>query len=342
MVEQIDRLDVYQNDSIKNLYFIDPDVRRMLMKKIILVLILMIFVFLGIMNFYGHKVSQAQTQIAVLTYHHLDEKSSSVTITPADFKKHISALKKAGYTFLTATELAAIIKQEEALPPKPLLITFDDGYLSNYTYAYPILKELGLKGTIFVVTDEVGKTPGFLPHFTWEQGKEMVDSGVIDIQSHSHESHYNFLLKNKEKPALTNRLQPEGDKESLDQYEARIRADLLQSKEMIEKNIGNEVVAIAYPYGAHSKAVRYLAQDSGFQLGFITKEGFNFLSEDSFQWKRFNVFGEYAEEKVLALVEGTVEKKPDRVSVPHKIMLGLKRIYLHVDQFTEYMMIRYI
>ncbi|MCR6545557.1 polysaccharide deacetylase family protein [Dehalobacterium formicoaceticum] len=316
------------------------------MKKLILILILISIICFASVGLYRNNGSK--TEITVLTYHHLDEKNrNSVTLLTADFKKQMAALKEAGYTFLTASELSDIINKNEIPPPKPLLVTFDDGYLSNYTYAYPILREMGLKGTIFVVTGEMGKTPGNLPHFTWAQGKEMADSGVIDIQSHSHESHYNFLVQNEEtgewleKPALTNRLFLEDKRESLDQYEKRIREDLLQSKQLIEKNIGTEAVAIAYPYGAHSKAVRYLTKDSGFQLGFITKEGFNSLKTDPFQLKRFNVFGDYSVEKLLSLVDGSAETTPAPIPVTQKIKPFLKRIYLHVYQFIEYIMIRY-
>ena len=68
------------------------------------------------------------------------------------------------------------------LPDKPILITFDDGYASNYMYAYPILKKLGMQATIFVITDRRGKTLSVNPHFSWNQAREMQDSGVIDIQ----------------------------------------------------------------------------------------------------------------------------------------------------------------
>ena len=76
------------------------------------------------------------------------------------------------------------------MPENPIAITFDDGYLSNYEIAYPILKELNIPATIFIVTSTVGldESSGKVstPHFTWDQAREMQESGIIDIHSHSH------------------------------------------------------------------------------------------------------------------------------------------------------------
>ena len=79
---------------------------------------------------------------------------------------------------------------------KPVVITFDDGYLSNYQYAYPILKETGMVATIFVIGATVGNTEHYkntnypiTPHFTFQQGAEMVASGIISIQSHTYDMH---------------------------------------------------------------------------------------------------------------------------------------------------------
>jgi len=76
------------------------------------------------------------------------------------------------------------------LPKKPLLITIDDGYANNYSLAYPILKEKGLRATIYIITSYRGKQPGVTRHFTWAEAKEMYDSGVINIESHTHDLHY--------------------------------------------------------------------------------------------------------------------------------------------------------
>ena len=135
-------------------------------------------------------------EVPVLLYHHLTETPRSrADISPATFRTHMEALVKAGYTAVTADDMIAFVEQGTPLPEKPIWITFDDGYTSNYTYAYPILKSLGLKGTIFAIGSSIGKstykntTYPITPHFSMEQLKTMADSGVIEVQSHTWDLH---------------------------------------------------------------------------------------------------------------------------------------------------------
>lgn len=89
------------------------------------------------------------------------------------------------------------MEKGEALPEKPVVITFDDGYQSNYEYAYPILKKYGMKATIFVIGSSVGKDEykdtglPMLPHFGVSEAREMENSGLISIQSHTYDLHQN-------------------------------------------------------------------------------------------------------------------------------------------------------
>lgn len=105
-------------------------------------------------------------------------------MTPALFEAQIAALAQAGYTAVFPDDLAAYVNQGKALPDKPIVITFDDGYLSNYEYAWPILEKYGMVATIFMVGATTGNTEHYkdtaypiTPHFSYEQGAEMVASG---------------------------------------------------------------------------------------------------------------------------------------------------------------------
>ena len=95
-------------------------------------------------------------QILVLNYHKVSDEFLSLAVAPADFDWQMRYLKEHGYHAITPDELYDAIEGTGALPDKPVLITFDDGYQDNYDNAYPILKKYGLKGTVFVVTSFMG------------------------------------------------------------------------------------------------------------------------------------------------------------------------------------------
>jgi hypothetical protein len=160
--------------------------------------------------------------IPVLVYHHVN--NTGLEFSPADFDKQMKFLADNGYSTVFLDDLVAFIAGEADLPPKTVAITFDDGYLDNWVYAYPILKKYGHKATIFVITARIpdkaagyrpnledvwkgntksGDLPkidshkninlncvmhetGSLDYLSWEEAKAMEDSGLIDIQSHTH------------------------------------------------------------------------------------------------------------------------------------------------------------
>ena len=126
-----------------------------------------------------------RVQVPVLMYHHLaeicPEGQEGMTASTATFRAHMEALKAAGYESVTPRQMADYVQYGTALPKKPILITFDDGYIDNYTNAMPILKKYGMRATVFVVPGFTGVQANYL---NWEQLKEMEKNGFT-IQSHT-------------------------------------------------------------------------------------------------------------------------------------------------------------
>ncbi len=110
------------------------------------------------------------TQVLVLNYHMVNSMFISLAIEPDDFDWQMKYLVDHGYHTITPDELYDFLAGTGKLPERPVLITFDDGYVDNYTTAYPILKKYNLKATIFVVTGFLSKRKGYL---TWDQLREM-------------------------------------------------------------------------------------------------------------------------------------------------------------------------
>ncbi|MFC2340938.1 MAG: polysaccharide deacetylase family protein, partial [Selenomonas artemidis] len=121
------------------------------------------------------------TQVLVLNYHMVNSMFISLAVEPEDFDWQMKYLVDHGYHTITPDELYDFLAGTGELPERPVLITFDDGYVDNYTTAYPILKKYNLKATIFVVTGFLSKRKGYL---TWDQLREMEQHGIT-IESHT-------------------------------------------------------------------------------------------------------------------------------------------------------------
>lgn len=130
---------------------------------IIIIMILAIIVAIGIITV-NKKEEKTNIKIPILLYHDFvltvpetDPDNFNYITTPQSFEENIKTILENGYTIMSMEELDKAIKGEKNLPPKQILITFDDGYYSNYEYVYPILKKYNVKVSIYIVTDKIGK-----------------------------------------------------------------------------------------------------------------------------------------------------------------------------------------
>ena len=221
-------------------------------------------------------------QVPVFLYHQIDPQAEGdISITPEHFEAQIAALAEAGYTAVLPEDLQAYVNQGKALPEKPILITFDDGYLSNYEYAWPILEKYGMKATIFVIGSTVGNTEHYkdtnypiTPHFTWEQAREMVDSGVISIQSHTYDMHQWAPYESGQ--ARENILRWE--RESEDTYRQVLSQDCGLIREAITQGTGEDQVhVLAYPNGQLDPLAQVTLLENGFDILFTTQASCNTL-----------------------------------------------------------------
>lgn len=187
--------------------------------------------------------------IPTLMYHKIKdqventEEDQSMSVSTANFEAQLKALLEAGYTPINFKKLQDYLEGTAGLPKKPILITADDGYLCNYTKAYPILKKYNAQATFFVTSLYVGVTNEH-EHFTWEQAKEMEASGLIDIQSHTHG---HTLMNELNKTDVSYEIQKSfGD---------------------IEKYLGKrDVKVLAYPQFLHTSKVKEWASECGVDL----------------------------------------------------------------------------
>lgn len=197
----------------------------------------------------------------VLMYHRVGDppagsRLKKLWVTERDFRRQLETVLSLGYEPVFASRLA----DPESLPPKPLAVTFDDGTEDNYTAAFPVLKALGVRATVFLVADWVGKRNGWEDPadepwqrtLTWEQVRTMRDSGLVEFGSHT----------------MTH-----PDLRALD--DERLAWELSESKGRLETALGRRVDAFAYPYGAgaYDARVRAAALAAGYAVDFAVRQG---------------------------------------------------------------------
>lgn len=187
--------------------------------------------------------------VSILMYHMIgDMKNNSAVMTEDNLRIQMQYLKDHGYHPITMQELYDYVTKGEKLPSKPVCITFDDGYLDSYTIVYPMMKEFGYFWTLFLITDDVGKSYN---RMTWEQLKEMADSGAVTIANHTL-SH----------PKLHN-LPTRAEKEN----------EIIGANKALKYHLGIDNLWFAYPYGDYDDEVIDICKKAGIKLAVTTDAG---------------------------------------------------------------------
>ena len=245
--------------------------------------------------------------VPILVYHHIDVnpyEPNSLIIPVAKFREDMLAIKEAGFNTIFVRDLIDYVDGKKELPDNPLVVTFDDGYLSNYEHAFPVLKELDMKMTISIIGWSVGlnehRLPGkqFYPHFTWEQAKEMQQSGLVDIQNHTFDMHE----AGQDNPPIRVGVLPFED-ESTGAYSKAFREDADKLAEQIESKVGNVVDVFTYPMGYYTHMSEQLLKDMGYRATLSTKSGISTIVKGDprslFALKRINAGPEIPSEKLV-------------------------------------------
>ena len=238
--------------------------------------------------------------VPVLMYHHLaDYADNDAVITPESFAVQMRALRDNGFTAITLQQLIDYVDEGIALPDRPIIITFDDGYLSVYTYAFPILARYGMHAVSFIIGHTVGtytyKDTGHptIPKFDFQQARNM--AGVMSIQSHTYDMHQwpPFEAGRARENIL---IWPD---ENVYVYESILRADHQRISDLVYTEVGAQVIAIAFPHGQHDALSHQILQDMGVRVTFTTEPGWNLVVKGDatslIALNRFNVTDDICE-----------------------------------------------
>lgn len=210
------------------------------------------------------------TKIAILGYHNINPETSLFdtrkeryiyTIDQENFRQQLTYLYRNSYHGILIDGYIKHITQnlQNSELDKSIILTFDDGHVSNYTHAFPLLREYNYVATFFVTVNNIG-TPEAM---TWKQLKEMEESGM-SIQSHTM-SH-----------PLLNDVSPQ-----------KIYQELYESKLILEQNLGHAVNYLALPGGRYNSTVKQIAMDVGYHAVCTSVVGYNNADTDPYSLKRW-------------------------------------------------------
>ena len=182
-------------------------------------------------------------------------------------------LRVNGFTPVSVDDLLAARRGDRALPDKAVLLTFGDGFRSVYTHVYPLLRLFNYPAVVSVVTSWItgesfpsdGAYSADQKFVSWEELREMQQSGLVEIASHSHDLHRGVPGNpqgNTQQAAVT-RIHRDGHYETDAEYFARIRGDLERSIELIRSNVGVAPRIMTWPYGAYNRPLLDLAAELG-------------------------------------------------------------------------------
>ncbi len=228
--------------------------------------------------------------IPILMYHHVNPEGNALNVRPDLFEKQIRYLSEKGYRTVGVQELIELLGGGSMPAGKPVMLTFDDGWLDNWFYAFPVLKRYSMKAVIFVVTSwipeiELRKNPVVLPRhrecmegvregktddliISWSEIREMHSSGLIEIGSHTH-NHHRWA----------------DDELGLTRAEY-LKTELRTSKDMIETMLGTDCKALCWPWGDYDEESVRIATETGYGALFTTEKGTNSTAGDLSRLKR--------------------------------------------------------
>ena len=203
--------------------------------------------------------------VAVLMYHDVTEKPLvDFDLTPKQLKQQFTQLKAAGAKVIPLSDLYDHLRTGKELPPKAVVLTFDDGYLGQYQQAYPLLKQFRFPASFFVHTAAVGVVTG-KPHMSWSQLQALDREGLVRVESHTV-THPEDL-----------RVLPD----------SRLETELRQSKTTLEEKLGRPMRFLAYPVGNADIRVARAARTDGYEMALTMGPGWAEAPADAYFVPRF-------------------------------------------------------
>ena len=234
--------------------------------------------------------------IIALMYHRFEEnKYPSTNIRLHDFKDHIKIIEDNNIKFINPKNFENELKNNKS--QKKILLTIDDGFLSFYENAWPILKSKRIPFILFVSTREVGA----FNYMTWEQIREISKEDFVEIGNHSHTHEY-----------------------LVDESNKTIKEDIEKSIEIFKKELGQNSIFFSYPFGEYSIDFKNIIKNFGFEYAFGQHSGVTDETKDLYELPRYPINEKYGEIKRFKSLTKTLPFKYKKIYPEEKYLLQSK------------------
>ena len=257
---------------------------------ILLFLFVLIFIFVLLFSF-AFANSDEYIKIPIIMYHSIlkdPARSNKYTITPAVLEEDLKYIKANGYETITISDLISYVYADKPLPPKPIILTFDDGHYNNYGYLYPLLEKYDMKAVISIVgsyTDKFSETDEANLNYSylrWKDINELISSGRVEFQNHTYNLHDNThgRIGAKKKKG-----------ESDDEYKKILEEDINKLQNEFKENTGYVPTCFTYPFGGISNSSLDIIKELGFKASLSCEEGINKITKNPnslYLLKRYN------------------------------------------------------
>ena len=251
--------------------------------------------------------------VPILMYHYISASPSAsdrirygLSVPPEMFEAQLKLLQDNGFTTVSLRELYEYLAIGTALPDKPIVLTFDDGYIDNYTNAFPLLQKYSMIGTFFVLTGPADD--GEPTYLSWDMIQEMNNAGM-DIQLHSRD---HLDMRNRPRDWLV--------------------FQIIGGRQSIEGHTGKPVIFMAYPSGKYDAGVQSFLRDTNFWAAVTTAPGSRHVLQNALSWDRVRVSGQLRLQdfaKLLGITTAAQRTAPRPTATPTATLQRNKPIDPH-------------
>lgn len=247
-------------------------------------------------------------EVPILMFHDIDG-VGEYSVSKEQFERQMNLIKYNGFNTILFEDLYEYTVNGKELPENSIMITFDDGYQSNYDIAYPILKNLNMKATIYIIGSSFGKDTykdtgqKIYPHFGYDEAIEMYSSGLIDIQSHSYDMHQSEKFEeNTPVRVSVKRFENESEKDYIEDF----NSDFSKENPIIHKITEENIHSFSYPTGYFDVETEVLLGLLGVKSTVTTETGVNTvikgIPQSLYGLKRINIYKDMPDNNLVDLI----------------------------------------